>query len=322
MRNLTLIKTHPNVQLGHLYEHLFVCQIDAYFYQHHLFESIDYLSRGTTYEQAGVITIDIDFHTDEAWSHKDALLALPLELGENATHVTQMLHQIEAEEPERLHITDKRRVLDELHALDKQPWQPIDSYSLLDTKTKRRQYQPIYLTNRKQAKKRTIHTTLSLDEKFLRAHRQLAPLFNVVGRFILRTIDNRATAHFGFYSGDLSGTPRPLTVTNDMLLIPHTYKPVDSEEILRFSRETANFMLDDSTIGHIADELQRTSYESSVDNAPDVKRLLNETDVLIGSHGWQTIATPENIRQLLTNSTLTTRYGRQKATSLLTDTRD
>lgn len=317
MRNLTLIKSHPNVQLAHLYEHLFVRQIDDYFYTHHLFEPVDYLSRGATYEQAGIVTVDIDFYSDAAWSRRDAVTDLHVDLGENTKNVSQALYQIEAEEPEQLYITDKQQVLDELTKLDSQPWQTLEDYTLFDTKGTRRRFEPIYLTNQPQIKKRTIQTTLTLDDQFLYVHRELAPLFNVVGRYILHATDDRVTAHFGFYSGELSGTAKPLTVSNDMFSIPHKHRPVDVDEVLRLSCDTAHYMLSETVITRIAHELQGITYETSFDSAPDIRRLLLETGVLIGTQGWRQIATPENIRRVLSHTSITVRYGRQKATRQL-----
>lgn len=314
MRKLTLIKKHPNVQLGHLYEHLLASAIDSYFYSYHIFESIDYISRGTTYEQAGIIAIDIDFYTDAAWSHKDAITALGIDLGADNINVTHALYQIATEEPEHLYITDKQQVLDELAKLDDQPWVSPDDLTTLDTKGTRRTFEPIYLTNRKQVKQRAIHTTLALDTAFLNINRTFAPLFNVLSRFILVTIEDRVAPQFGYYSGELSGTARPLTVTNDMFCTPRVQKPIDTDKILRLSQDVAHYMLDQKTINRIAQELQNISYENDANNAPDIHRIIRETGILIGLQGWRAVATPENIRQMLNHTSLTVKYGRQKST--------
>lgn len=318
MQNITLVKRHPCVQLGHFYEHLFMRQVNSYFYNKKLYDHLDYAAAGTTYEEASLIVVNVDLYSQEAQSTPHHLQDLTIEFGEHDSYVSTTLHQVSAEEDYRLYITDPDAAIDELHKLDKTPWITVDDYTVLDAKIHRRHYSPIHLTDTRRPKPYAYTSSLILDHNFASKNRTLLPLFDFVSRTLLHTICN----HFAndrslyFISDKYDSKHNQVKFTS---LLDRDKRPVvDTFKLMATAEPVIRYIITEDFISRVSRELSAVSYSSSACTAPNLERLLRETTIFIGSKGWKEIATTDNIVALLDNTSLEiSRNSRDKSRKLL-----
>jgi hypothetical protein len=312
MKNITLIKQHSCIQLGHLYEHLFMRRVDDLFREHKLYRNLDYSTYGTTFHGSGIISIDIDLYTPEALALETKITDLKIEFGDHNRNISLELMRIIVEEAYGIYIGDKKMILTELKSLDTQPWQHLDQITQLDTRTIRRKTMPIYETNTRAPKPRTMHLILSLDKKFASEHRTLLPLFNVVGRMAVLSIERKIGATFGGYGGELHSKAKPITVTHELFFSPDVATEIDMDKILELQQEVTKEVFSHQTIARLAHTLQTTSYRDDVYSAHSFERIIDETGVLTGLLGWRKIALPENILRVLDHTSIEIKLGRRK----------
>lgn len=310
MKTVVLIKQHPVIQLGHLYEHLFLRRVNAFFYEHGLFKLLDYAAHGTTYEEGGVITVECNLYSSEAIALGSEIEQLRIDLGKENCNVSTALHQIVAEEPNKLYVGDKVKLLQEIKRLDNEPWQSIDNLGILDTKTIRRKNTLIYLTDKKQARPQMMRLSIRLNKDFADTHRELLPLFMFVGRIILLAAGNQVAAAHGAYAGKLYGKNQ-LSLISELSITKQTPTLTSIEKARETIQEMLRHMLNDATYARIVANLSSMNYETTPCEALNLNELLTETNVLIGTIGWLSIATSDNIKNLLKQATLEVKLGHE-----------
>lgn len=310
MKNVTLIKCHPVIQLGHLYEHLFLRCINNFFYEHGLFKMLDYAAYGVTYEEGGIITAVVELYSDEAIKLSGRIDQLHINFDDEGYDISTALFQVTAEEPDKLYISDLNKVVKELKQLDQDPWQHIDSIDVLDTKTIRRKNKPIYLTNQPEMKPKILRLSIHLDEDTAGTHRELSPLFMFIGRIILMTIGNRVGATYGTYAGELYGN-KQYSLVSELLISQKALSGAQLAKVAQTIEETLTHSLNKKTYMRIIASLSSVSYVYAPDIAPNLERMITETGVLVGEKGWRRLATIQNIESLLSDSRIELKLGRQ-----------
>jgi hypothetical protein len=313
MINKTLIKSHPTVQLGHLYEHLFLCSVNRSLYEQNLFKYIDYAAHGATYEEGGIIVVDIDAYTEESKQLIEHIELTRIKFGEDNSLVTLGLLQIVAEKPNKLHVEDKAGLLEGLQLLDSQFWQQLDNVGMLDTKSARRNSSTIYLTDEHQSTPRKLSLSLRLDDSFARSNRMLMPLFYVLARVFCLTMSDRLAWKYGAYmSQDAIAQASPAKLVGTLLvprLIPGALNMQEAAEIVY---DVARHMATDQTLGRIAREFSSVSYSQRASQAPGYGDILRSSKILVGAKGWEEIASLKNLQLLLAHSSIELKFGRQK----------
>lgn len=313
MKSILLIKQHPTIQLGHLYEHLFMRRVNEYFYENRLFKYLDYYAQGTTYEQGGIITVDCELYSKDAKELGHHIKDLRMNFDEDNRNISTALYQIAAEESERLYISSKKEVLAELKRLDSESWKNIDEFTLLDTRGFRRKNKPIYLTTQRRPKSSILRISLKLDKKFLVDNRMLSPLFMIIGRIILFTIGNRIAAEHGAYAGsEICVKENSSTMFYDLFITKEVSAMLSNEEIKSTSEKTVKYLLNKTTREHIVTQLASINYGKDPFVAPNVDRLFKESNLLIGSIGWREIATLKNVNDILNHILIEVKMGSQK----------
>lgn len=318
MKNIILIKQHPCIQLGHLYEHLFMRQVNRLFYNHGVFKHLDYSAHGKTFNQGGIISIEIELYTDLAFKFEEKIYNLSIDFGDNNRNISTEVARIIAEEHHKLYIQDSSKIIEALTLLDQSPWRHIDEINQLNTQNTRKQSNPLYLVDELSAKPHSLSATLSLNDSFAHKNPSLAPLFSVISRIILLSIGDAYSSHFGFYSSHLTGKIKPLTATHTLTVAPLSAKLVTIDQLILLSNEVTNYVLSSATIGRLVETLQLTDYRKEVLLAQNFETILEETGVLTGSAGWRTIATRSNIEQVIAHTTLSLSFKHQKASLTLT----
>lgn len=313
MKTIVLIKQYPVIQLGHLYEHLFLRRVNKFFYDHGLYKSLDYGAYGTTYERSGIITIECWLYSPEAIALESEIEQLRIDLGEENRNVSIALHQITAEEPFKLYVSNKAKTMQELEKIAAAQWSHIDTFGTFDSKSTRRRVGPIYLTHQQQTTPRQLRFTVSLDKDTAHKHRNLLPLFVFIGRMILLTTNNRVAAIHGAYSGEFHVSELPSVISYSSIT-KQAVSLTSMQDISETIQSTLASMLHTKTLTRIATNLSAIDYASDLYAAPSFEHSFTETGILLGAQGWRTIATIENIENLLRHSTVEIKLGRQKMT--------
>lgn len=313
MKNIVIIKQSSSVQLGHLYEHLFIHSVNKFFYEKGLFKSIDYGVSGAVYEN-GLIIIDLSAYNDKAYSLLDEVRALHIDFQLSDDMVIKSLYQISAEESYRLCIPDSSKLVPALILLDKKRWDSLDSISSINTRSMRRQNKPIFLTNDISPTPRTAKTTIELDKTFANNNSDLLPLFVLLSRLLLFTITNNIAEQFGLYSGDIYTRHLGEEVTSELLVakVPEL-SSLNAEDIRDSARQTIHHILATDIFTRVQSDLDNTSYLDRSCEAPDYELFAKGTGIIIGPSGWKEIATIENMQKVTNNMRLQISLGRQKS---------
>lgn len=281
--------------------------VHDFFYSKKLFKSLDYAAHGTTYEEGGVIVIEIELYSERAILLKSELKDITITLGKNYEYVSLALLQMKAEEYYELHITNPVQVVDELQKLDKQPWSYLDDLDYINGRKIRRKNSPVFLTDEMSGKARTLCLTYIANPSL---ERQLAPLFNTISRLISFTVTDKIAHELGYYSSELSGKQSPLCVTSKLFVSSNSTKQVHLERVEQIARKAIEYMLSSGLLERTVHDLRSIDYENDISLAPNIERMIAETGVLMGSKGWRSIVSMQNVTNVFDTTTLHIKFGR------------
>jgi len=280
-------------------------QLNRLFRDNGLYKMLDYSAEGTTYDQSGVTIVKCDLYTPEAQALEDQILKLRIDLGEDNAYVTIALQQITSEESNTISISDKHSLIGSLISLDAQRWETLDDYTILNTRERPLELDPIFITSTPNTKPQTLRMTFGVDNT-VRA--DLFPLFNFIARMLSHTVSDVLGKDVGYYSGELHGDARPLRVVNEMI---SSDENTAVSAVLDSSLRAIRDICTDSAVQRLSRELSEIDYKKSAWSAPDMDRILEETEVLVGSAGWASVATSENILRVLDHMSLSVEFGSQ-----------
>ena len=315
MRQITLIKVHPNIQLGHLYEHIFCTQIKKIFYDNGLFKYLDYYLKGTVYDKSGIIEIDLGLYTAEAQALAPQIAQI--EISYTPEIISTAFTQLLAEEEQPIATDGLDAITTALAALHDQPWKNIDDFDLFDTKNTRRTSTPIRIADNSSLPSRRLEMRLHLDTEFANSHRELLPLFLQIAKVLAPTAQDALASNNGYYSGemDLKFSKQHLYMKADMQVAHANDDSVDIHEDLELSKKTFTHITASGSLRRLISELQNLSYTHAPDLSPNIQDVLNETGIYIGTKGWSAIATNDNVTQLLTHMSIEIIFGRKREAS-------
>lgn len=304
------------IQLGHLYEHIFCMHMSKFFREHGLFPYLDYSLDGKTYH-GGVIVVDIELYSDKA-------IELSTELPEASTTfnkdtVLLALSQLVAEKQEPFG-SESYDVLEKaLYNIDKQPWQPIDTVGLIDTKRQRRQAGPLYITDGAPLPAHKLITSVLLDTEFAKTHRNLLPLFRQLAWLIVASLQETIANTHGYYSFDdkyVSNT-KTIAIRNIFNVANTREVDIDVTEVAETCTQTIKDLQRAYVFEKFLIELQNTSYYERSQLSPNIERTYEDTLILVGSKGWQELASEANYHTLLEHMSVEVKSGRQKIETYL-----
>lgn len=299
-KNIILIKHSPSVQLGHLYEHLFVRSVNELLYKHGLFKSIDYSLEGTTFEN-GIIRVSYEAYNNHSAKFLELIQNTRIDLGENNSRIMTALFQMLAEENQQIGTSDIAAVTSELEKLDEANWENIDTITFLNANEFKNKKGVVYLSDQQADELQEVSVFIKINpESALKA--ELTPLFVFLSRILLFTMGTQLSHEFGFYFTDLktsqggSKVEASLTATHE----PHRIE-FNETAIIETANNTITYMLENDLLNRVVDDLQKISYLNNSSMAPNESRFIEDTGFVIGSKGWKEIATLENLRAI-TNS--------------------
>lgn len=315
MESIILIKQHKNIQLAHLYEHLFTFALNNFFYSKDVFRYLDYSANGTTYHQGGLIEIEIELYTEKARKYINDISGVKLDFGALDDEVMKALSQISAEEPKLLEIKDKNNVIFELMALDNVAWQDMNDVELINTREFRQSHSPIRFSKEEVRKPRELHISFTLNEEIDQKQPQLFPLFIFLSRFLTQSTYYFTGFEHGLYPADIYG--KKLSTFSLLLCAQKDVKNLDITKVEQTIIQTIQKVLTDETIGRIIEDLASVDFRKQYYTAPNHERYLDDSGFLIGASGWKKLATRQNIQHILNNTRLEVKFGRKSFTKPL-----
>lgn len=310
---IKLLKNHPSVQLAHLYEHLFSISIKSHMYRLGLFRYVDFSLHCTTFEQGGLIEVDLDLHAPRAKRQGAKIPELPVDLNDNT--VGMALLQLLAEEKSPVYIKSLVTAKKALKELAAQPWQSIQELEVFEARTAHLRSGPIYIADGSQPRAQKITTSLALEHNFVLNHGHLLPLFHQVATLIILNTHDQLSIKNGLYFRNLYWQSRTLQAN----LLSHRTNPIaiDLNRLADDQLKTVKYISKHNGFTRLKDWLQNLSYASDATDAPETNKAYLETGVYIGPKGWQKIATEQNIFLLLKHTNLRMRCGDQTSTARL-----
>lgn len=289
--------------------------VNEFFYKQNIFRFLDYSATGNTYEEGGVVIIDIELYSKEAVKLQHEIKKLKISFGVENQNITQALFQLAAEEPNEIVITNKNKVLQELEMLDETPWQNIQDLETINTRAIRRSHIPIYLTSKKIPKPRELRFSLTLDTSISKSEPELTPLFALITKFLLQNILYFTGMEYGLYANQISN--KRTGAVGILLFTKKQASDVNIEKISSSVDLLVKRLLAAKTIDKLVSELGSIDYQSHYYMAPDYEKYLHDTDILIGQEGWKRIATRGNINLLIRSTTLEVKVGHQQSSTIL-----
>ncbi len=306
MKRVVLIKTSQDIQTAHAYEHLYCRAIHTLFLKHKLFYYLDYTYQGNAYNN-GLVSIRVDTYTPVGENLIANIADIDVQFDE--TTLGAILAQIVAEEKHyiRGNLEQLHYKLEELHEA---PWHSLENVIQLDTAQSPRSRQTIWLSE-EVAKTKTLHFNFILDADFAKNNRNLLPLFEIIANILLDNLVRSLSEQYGYYRSDNSSTYTPQAskvsqkLSGWVRLIPClTDEQKSCKEIL-----AAMFDLD--IIPKMCHFFANSTYDK-VFEAPDEIDIFKKTNILVGAEGWRQIGIEENVKKVLSQTSLSIRYGKDK----------
>ena len=310
MQETILIKQCPAIQLAHLYEHLFCSEVDKLLYENGLFPYLDYSLSGNTH-QTGIIYIKLEAYTGLAKDFTKDIENTKLSISDDALSVAAS--QLIAENEYAYTGSGIEEVKKYLEALDKLPWQDIESITSIDTKGVKRQGKPFYIDTNHPLPAKKMLLTLEVDNSTIQHSRKLLPLIRLMCFLISDTYENILSDKYGLYSldGEFKNT-RKLTEYESIFKIPEGH-PIDKEDVLRTISEIIVYISSSGGFKRFSSELTNISHKEASSLSPNALHNLTDTGVLIGSAGWREIASETNIETVVKSLSSSLRIGKEKA---------
>lgn len=277
--------------------------VNDYLYSRGVLKYIDYNALGTSYEDGGTIIAEFSLYTDKAIHESNAIFQQRISLGTDNENVTFALSQIAAELENKLYITNKQTLLDEIITLDATPWETLDKLSYIDTSAIRSRHAPIYVTNSKELTKRRVHLSLELNNDFVRNHKELLPLFVVLSKVILHSTTHLSSTRYATYTDTLEAKRTRPAVFSKLLVLKDWQDQFNHGEIIKCTQDALENIYRAEGISRLLQLLQTLSYENDY-SSPSYEDLFNATKVLTGANGWKQIANYKNISKVLYNTSI------------------
>lgn len=306
-RTVTLIKFYSELELAHLYEHLYLGALVQFMTANGLLDYIDYRWHGNTH--TGFILVSVSLISPEAKQLEPKLSALVPDFSEQSLENSYVEL---ASESKQVIAGYKDLILSSLHEIHSKPWLNIESLSSFDAKKVRRSRKVIWETTEK-AKTKLVGCTVLLDNDFAAANRDLLPLFHVVSMALLQNIYASVNRHLSFYYHDQKGTYSAKVVSERDRYRVWSSK-VNLDDIIALCEEELSAIIKMGLVSKL-ETFVRAPHPASESVIPSEQDVFELCAILIGHKGWQEIGTKMNVRNILRASSLQITIG--KNTELL-----
>lgn len=288
MFGFSFYKKSQDIQTAHVYEHMVVQKIRAYFRTKNLICNIDYTISGVTRDSSGILEIDIQVREAyvKAFTNYAKLLATPPD--KNGKNVTNALMQVIAEEDTVLEI-NKNQLIQSLNELDSIPWstQIFDICHPLDTHYSSN---AIFDTG-KPSKNSSFNVEIYLPNGKTKNSEKDTVVFNDIARILAVNIGNNIADEdaFYFYSLSVLGNTCTLNFRHDIGIV---YNPNGVQAQL-------DTELDKIRESNFDKKLLSDVKGLDESDEPDFDRIFHETGVVCTLSEWKQLYTQLRVNRIL-----------------------
>lgn len=309
MKTITLFKRIDDIQLGHLYEHIYCAHLADYFRENGLFAYLDYHLDGKTYYH-GAVVMTLNLYTKEALSHEKALETLKISFDDEV--IAAGLLQIFAEKYADVDTYDIDKTISELTKLHQTAWQTVTPKSNQDLKVSHFPLPSFTLRARSERQFGIIQQSVTVSSAYIHENRsQRLPLFIILSKAIRSSLqEDIANTSFCYSYED------QFITTNDSYKDINKYR-IDKRENRKLSSEinTVNQLLDAMKAHDFSRRFASTLQSLTANSAlahPSGDEIMDKSGIIIGYKSWQSIATQPNIDEMLSQIKIEFKYGTER----------
>jgi hypothetical protein len=262
-------------------------------------------AKGRTFDN-GFVHMEVQLFTDAAIVAAEQIPTLDVPVDDAA--IRGSLVEIIAEKRVRLS-RDSTRLRDALRELHAQPRIALDAFGQCDLKLLRRRRKALWITAAA-ARTRDIRCELTLDKTFARAHRELLPLFHVIGVVLLANLSGYLVeaCHYHEYDRE-SGRGHKPSESRTFRVWQAEGQPLTSAATV--CHQAIIDFLARNIVARIVDYLWNCSYQQPFE-APHELQILEAYGILVGGACWRNLATADNVDALLQHCAIQLSSGREK----------
>lgn len=305
-QRLILIKTTPYSETGHLYEHLYVTALNRYFLTRSLYTYLDYHVEAFT-SGKGIIYFTITLYSDQAIACVDNVSRLKIDMTLIDTHVRQLA----LENGSTMDVADASKVHAELQRLDDEPWINIHDLEHINMQDKELPSDVLHVSDTTYRRSKMYVNVTFEGGNLLADKPELLVLFRQLSLLLLHNytaaLCNQTEAYSvqdDFYDyGDSASTINTYYVS-----APSWDLPASVDIMQRVTQQ----IMHPSVLDKFALQMQANFSGQGSFSDPDDMQIYQETGLLIGTKGWQNLATSQNIASILARSSVEVKVGRKR----------
>ncbi len=305
MSHFQLLKLAPNVPLAHLYEHLFAHQVTIFLRQKQLLHSLDYELEARTYG-SGLVHIDI-------WTPK--MLSDPildrleeLDINYDASSLKNAMHQIVAEKEIAYWAKSYNQLCKALKAIQDTPWQAYEEMHTIDTRYTRRSI-GVFRPSNDEVKVKRITASLIFPQKDVGNTAELNPLFIQLAYCILGQWQTIVADRLGIYSETDKAVRTAGEVGLSTIFKMSPENLVTNDALAHACVEAAHYVVSAEAIQRLLEKLNTADH---MVHPQTTIQVYEKSHIAVGAKGWSKIATHENCKTILENTTVVTKLGNKK----------
>lgn len=304
MKSITLFKKTPNIQLGHLYEHIFCDVITKYLFDKGVFASIDYILDAKTYH-GGIIVIELACYTAQAMQHIDKIKSLKPAMSEEILNTAW--DQLESEKQMLFGHSGSEMILKGLRELDEKQWSTFDELDVIDVNDLRRQNNPFYISNDKLKRTKQLTIEFYLENNAL--NREILPLANRIIEAIGANLQYLLTRELGIYCNDeLSRYTKP-KLSYQLKFSTFPDFKMNENELRESIHHTVSELKKHDGFERLCIDLASIPNYREYWMGPSIQRVYESSYQAVGAVGWKRIATKHNIDTILEHLHAKVKFG-------------
>lgn len=243
----------------------------------------------------GIITIEFVAYTEHAQRYIQAIESFNPPI--NKDTMDTAIDQVESEKQMALGYSNLDEVLKGLRELGELPWLKFDKLDVIDTSAFRRQTAPVYLSTNKlvSTKKVIIEFSLTIDD----STRNLLPLANRVFSLVGTNLQFFLTRELGIYFDNESIHYNKKQLTYRLVFKTYPDFSVESHELSDSITYVTATLNQADAFKRLCGELASIPRNGEYWASPPIEWIYKSTMQIVGTEGWQRIATEANCIQIL-----------------------
>ncbi len=305
MRVVTIAKKVKDIQLGHLYEHLYCDALAHEFRSRGLFAYLDYHVDGKTYYR-GMVVIRVELYTQEAVDREHIVYDTKAAVEDDT--IAGRLLQIMAEKQMGVENYDDTKAKRRLQQLNDMQWLSVDDAACEPMVANRTTKPAFTLAARNRRNFGTIMQTIHIDKAYVDSEpAAILPLFVVLSKTIRSNLQEDLCASLQCYSCDdwFTKVADGYTDTNEYRVSRRQSTELSIEE--EVTAALFRTMKQHDFVRRFAEHFRTLDPQQTL-TYPNIDEMIEKTDMFVGTQAWRQYATEDRIRDILAHTSIEFQY--------------